>query len=746
MQELRLALIAGSGNLPIEVAQAALQSLELKLILVVTDADSWKASSKVIEGLLQQHNIKIEFLAITEVDRALSILESHNINSIVFAGKVLRPPLKNLKLHGKAGALLAKILLQSWQGDDALLRAVNQFFANEGYKVLPAHYFSKKLLATKGHIAGPNLDLQSLDNLMLEVKRAKELGKFDIGQAIVVKDGYITAVEAAEGTDSMLQRVASLPEALRGGTLIKLAKPQQVMEIDLPTIGPETIANCAFSGINTILVEANRTNVIEINSVKELAKKHKITLYGVEVAEQKKGIKGWINKLFKKMTPEEIEAAIAALPSSELIIISGEASGDQLGASLLENLLKTNPGLKVSGIAGPSLRKHDTDWFGDIKDLSYFGIFEILPHLRKIKKFRDHVINQIMIRQPKVVVTIDSPAFSYHLIKKIKLICYALEVAPPTCIHYVAPSVWAYKESRAQKFARYFNHLLTLLPFEPQYFTYYGLKSSFVGHHVVELYKHHYPSIHKLDRFINKHRRNVGRELFSGLSPEDMELCGIDKLLKEEEALDRQTPLPPEIWTVGLFPGSRPVEVKRHLPILCNMVAKIDENIPVKFKIIVPESQMEVVTEYLGKHLPKEESRVELVSNQENFVELASSIDFALAKSGTVVVQLAALGVPLAVFYKLNSFTSILAKLLLKTQWVSLPNILAGKELIPEFLQENATADNLAEQVKNFVKDPSTTREQIQGMHEVMNIMGAADVVTPSQKAAEVIESYLAEE
>ena len=242
----KLGIIAGGGALPgllVLACRAAERShYVLGLVgfaddaLLPCPADSW--------------------IRLGEAGKGFAALKSAGVEEVVMAGAVQRPKLSELKTDLKGAAMLARIAGRAVLGDDSLLSAVVGEIENEGFRVVGADSLLFELLAPKGVLGRHVPDDRAHRDIAAGFVAAKELGKVDVGQAVVVQDGAVTASEGADGTDSMLGRV-------KGGTLVKVKKPQQERRVDLPTVGPETVRNAIAAGLAGIAVEAGHTFMLD---------------------------------------------------------------------------------------------------------------------------------------------------------------------------------------------------------------------------------------------------------------------------------------------------------------------------------------------------------------------------------------------------------------------------------------------------------------------------------------------------
>ena len=374
-----------------------------------------------------------------------------------------------------------------------------------------------------------------------------------------------------------------------------------------------------------------------------------------------------------------------------LFLVAGEPSGDQLGANLMNALrhLYSNQ-IQFVGIGGEEMEAQGLKSLFPMAELSIMGLIEVLP--RAAKLYRRILETTRMIRrvQPAAIVTIDSPGFNFRLIRRLQ------ELDIPR-IHYVAPTVWAWKPGRAKVMSGLFDHLMVLLPFERQYFEKCGLACTFVGHPAA-----------------------------SDSQP------GAGEKFRAEHKLERAN-------IIGVFPGSRKSEVRRMLPVFGEAVHLLNLDIP---NLHIVTTVVSDVRSMIETSVRKWSVPVTLIESTEGKKAVFQGCDVALATSGTVTTELAAAGTPMVVGYKMAPLTVAIARRLVKARHMTLVNLVMKKRIVPEFLQELCTASSLAEEVKRLLVDPQLKRRQIQSLEAAVLALkgGESD---PSFRAAAVVQKVL---
>jgi DUF1009 family protein len=269
----KLGIIAGGGGLPAQLIHAARAQGRDCFVLAIKNS----ADPATIEG------VDHAWLGLGEAGQAFRLLHEHEVKDVVMAGPVRRPTLTDLYPDWRTARFFAKIGLKAL-GDDGLLTAVIAEFESEGFKVVGAHVILGDLLAPEGVWGSVRPDAQASADIAHGVLVAQGLGRLDVGQAVVVQQGIVLGVEAVEGTDALLERVATLKRSGLGGVLVKLCKPGQDRRVDLPTIGTETVRRAQQAGLRGIAVEAGAALVIDFATLVQDTDRAGLFVTGVTVS------------------------------------------------------------------------------------------------------------------------------------------------------------------------------------------------------------------------------------------------------------------------------------------------------------------------------------------------------------------------------------------------------------------------------------------------------------------------------
>jgi len=379
-----------------------------------------------------------------------------------------------------------------------------------------------------------------------------------------------------------------------------------------------------------------------------------------------------------------------------IFIVTGEPSGDAIGGALIEALKERTGGrVRVAGIGGERMAEQGLTSLVPLGDLAVAGITEVLPRAPTILRHVRETTAAIRAAKPDAVVTIDSSGFTWRIAHRLRS---AGETLP--LIHYVAPMVWAWLASRARRVARWYDHLLTLLPFEPPYFEREGLASTCVGHPIVE----------------------SGAGAGDGARFRAAHGIAVDTLV------------------LSVLPGSRGGEVRRLAPVF-GTALRVLEGMVGPFRVAVPT--VEHVAEMVAAAISDWPGAPILLRGTAAKYDAFAASRAALAASGSVALELAMARVPMAVAYRLNPLTEALLARVLKVGQANLINLMLGQSLVPELLGRDCIPERLAGAVATLIGDEAVRAANISGYDEAMRRLGAGGI-SPSLQAADRILSIIA--
>lgn len=376
-------------------------------------------------------------------------------------------------------------------------------------------------------------------------------------------------------------------------------------------------------------------------------------------------------------------------------MIAGEPSGDLLGGSLMAALrTRTGNAIRFAGVGGPKMIEQGLTSLFPMTELAVFGLAEILPKIPHIKRRGEETVADIARLMPDALVTVDAPGFALRVSERVK------PLGVPR-IHYVAPSVWAWKPGRAAKIAKYLNHLMALLPFEPPYFEKEGLPCTFVGHPAIE------------------GKAGAG----------------------DGAAFRARHAIAPDRRVLVMLPGSRNGEIDRMLPVFLDALRRLQVGRGA-FTVVVP------VPAYLADKvragLAKSGLDFVLTEGDAEKFDAFAAAELALAKSGTVTLELALSGVPTVIAYRINRLTHFIAVRMTFGKYAGLPNVILDRPLMPELLQYDCTPERLVAELANLLDDPAARQTQLAGGAEIRRLLSPVGM-TPSEAAADVVLGVLSQ-
>lgn len=380
-----------------------------------------------------------------------------------------------------------------------------------------------------------------------------------------------------------------------------------------------------------------------------------------------------------------------------LYILAGEPSGDRLGGALMPALSELMP-VEFRGVGGQTMTRAGLSSRFDMTELSVMGLTEVLPRLPKLVRRIRETAADVIAWKPDALVTIDSPDFTLRVASRVRRALPDLKI-----IHYVAPSVWAWRPGRAAKMARYVDHVLALLPFEPPFMHAAGMTCDFVGHPVA-------------------------------VGPRPTEA---DKLaFRAHHGLADKQPV------LLLAPGSRRGEVRRLLPDFKLALARLQRRHP-DLTVVTPMA--ETVEKEVRTSLEGLDRTILLAAadttDEEKRIAFAAA-DVALCASGTIVLELAAAGTPMVAAYRTTWLTAQIVRRVIRINTANLVNLIAGRTIVPEFLQEFLSPPELADALASLLTDASARVAQTDAFEVVLGEMGRGGK-PPSQRAAESVLSVL---
>jgi len=377
-------------------------------------------------------------------------------------------------------------------------------------------------------------------------------------------------------------------------------------------------------------------------------------------------------------------------PGRKIFLIATEESGDRLGANLMKVLRQRLGGaVRFEGIGGRAMAREGLTSLFPIEELSIIGLAAVVKQLPKILRLIKQTAVAVTEASPDILVIIDSPDFTHRVAKRVR----AGDPKIPI-VDYVSPSVWAWRPGRARAMLRYVDHVLALLPFEPEaYRRLRGPPCSFVGHPLTE------------------------------------QLVQLRPGPAERQRRDE----PPPVLLV--LPGSRRSEIRHHMAVFGQALGRLNDA-GVAFELLLPT--MPHLQEAVAEALKAWPVQPRVVIGEKEKRAAFRIAHAALAKSGTVTLELALSGVPMVTAYRTGSAEAWILRRAIKVNSVILANLVIGDNVIPEFLQENCTPERLADALRDVLGDSALRRKQLEAFAKIDQILSTGNL-PPSARAADIV-------
>ena len=353
----------------------------------------------------------------------------------------------------------------------------------------------------------------------------------------------------------------------------------------------------------------------------------------------------------------------------KIFVLTGEPSGDKLASKVISKLKSTKSDIEYLSVGGENLKALGIESLYDLKEVTYLGFTRVLFNIFKIKKKIDETVNKIIEFNPDILFSVDSPDFTLRVAEKVK------EKNPDIkTIHYVAPQVWIWRSGRVKKIKKFIDHILLLFNFEKKFFDKENVKSTFVGHPLLE-------------------EKEKGKVDLSNITLDSKKI-------------------------ISIFPGSRLSEINVLMPILIEFIKLM--NMKYNNYLFVFHSINENKNMINDKLKYSNLNNAEVVSNEKIKSEILSKSVFAVSKSGTVSLEICNAEVPSIIIYKMNFFNFLIIKLLVKVKFANIINIINEKEVIPELLQSRCNSEEIFNMVNSFLENPQLIKNQIENYQKTL--------------------------
>lgn len=365
-----------------------------------------------------------------------------------------------------------------------------------------------------------------------------------------------------------------------------------------------------------------------------------------------------------------------------IFISAGDPSGDIHAARMMKQLRQMHNELEFFGIGGEKMKQQGLESFADIKDISVVGFWEVAKKYTFFSKLLEKSKNEIKSRNADVVIPVDYPGFNFKISE------YAKSLNIPV-IYYIAPQLWAWGKNRAKKLAGSVDKLLTVFPFEEEYFRKFQIDATFVGHPLLE------------DEDIKKTVPNYDER---------------DKI-------------------IALLPGSRKQEIEKHIDVFADISEKLKKHLPeYKFVIAKTSNVDDIYYKFKSKNI-----KIDFTENSRELMRISKA---GIVKSGTSNLEAALCGLPFAMVYKTSFFTYYMGKSLINLPWISIVNILLNKNVIKEFIQKEFESDGVAKYTLDFINKKEVFNETQKDFQKIRNMLGNK---IASFNSAKIISEYLNE-
>ena len=353
----------------------------------------------------------------------------------------------------------------------------------------------------------------------------------------------------------------------------------------------------------------------------------------------------------------------------KIFILTAEPSGDKLASKVITKLKNSRSDIEYLSVGGEHLKSLGIKSLYDLNEVTYLGFTKVLINLFKIKKKINDTASKIIEFKPDILFSVDSPDFTLRIAKKVKKINPNIKT-----IHFVSPKIYVWRESRVKKFKTFLDHILLLFPFEKKFFENEKIKCTFTGHPLLE---------------------NIKKDKVN-----------LSQFFKKDKKI------------FSIYPGSRLSEINILTPILFNFIQLMNEKYNDLSFIFHSTSEFkEHIQNEINKHGFK---NCETVSDEKIKAQLLEKSIFAVAKSGTISLEICNSKVPSIIIYKINSINFFIVKLLAKVNFANIVNIAANEEIIPELLQSKCNSRNIFETVDRLLNDKENLKDQIDKSQEII--------------------------
>ena len=374
----------------------------------------------------------------------------------------------------------------------------------------------------------------------------------------------------------------------------------------------------------------------------------------------------------------------------KIFILTGEPSGDKLASSIIAKLKIQNPDIEYLSVGGEHLNNLGIRSIYDLKDITYLGFTSVLLNIFKIKKKISKTVDEILKFDPDILLSVDSPDFTLRVADRVKKLNNKI-----TTVHYVAPKVWVWRRKRVKKIKKFIDHMLLLFSFEKEYFEKENIKTTFVGHPLIE-------------------------------DKENVKIVSNNLISKNR-------------MIISIFPGSRKSETTVLMPILLDFIKLMHKkNYNYDYIFHATNENKRFVVDQIKKSNLK---NIDVVSDENIKLKVLSNSIFAVSKSGTVSLQICNLNIPSIIIYKLSFLNFMIFKFLANIKFANIINIINDREVIPELLQKECNSKEIFNSVIYLLKNPDLIKKQLKTCNDTLN--GIRSKTSSSNESALILNKYL---
>ena len=374
----------------------------------------------------------------------------------------------------------------------------------------------------------------------------------------------------------------------------------------------------------------------------------------------------------------------------KIFVLTGEPSGDKLASTVIAKLKQNHSDIEYLSVGGSHLNSLGIKSIYDLNEITYIGFTAVIFNLFKIRNKINETVKQIIKFNPDILFSVDSPDFTLRVAKKVKSINPNIKT-----IHYVAPQVWIWREGRVKKFKKFLDHVLLLFDFEKKYFDKENIQNTFVGHPLLEQ--------------------------------------------ETKNKIDLSSIIPNNKKIISLFCGSRSSEVNLLLPIIVDFINMMNLKFDKFFFVFhATDENKDLINKKINNLNLK---NAEVISDDNIKKQILKDSIFAVSKSGTISLEICNAKVPSIIIYKMNFLNFLIVKMMVKTKFANIINIINNKEIIPELIQKECNAKEIYNSVIYFLKNPELMKKQINDFEKTLSKIRSK--TSSSDEASSVLTKFL---